>query len=441
MSDLELAFEVLQRKAERYGVLFDYYEGEQPLTYMNSSRMRKIFEGLNRHFAQNWCSVVIDAVRDRINLRAIEVRGAGAAKWQELWEGSQIELESDDVHEAELIAGESFVVCWRNDAGVMESYFNDPRLCHVFYEAEFPRVKRFAAKRWVDDEKRLRMTLYYADRLEYYRSTVKADTVSSAQGLEPFEGGTAVNPFGEVPVFHFRKARRVRSDLTNVLPIQDSVNKLNADMMVAAEFGAFKQRYVISNAEVQGKLRNSPDEIWDLPAGDGVGQQTMAGQFDATPLSNYLDGIDKLVIAISSITRTPKHYFFAVGSNLSGEALIAMESSLNKKAQDRIDRYAPEWRNVALFMLRHAGVEVKAEDVTVRFDKPETIQPFTVAQARQMNVAAGVPLETVLRDEGKNDGYIKRMLKDGEAEKARQADSLGNALVQAERRFNAGGGA
>lgn len=443
MNDLEKAFKALNEKQAPYTKLFNYYEGDQPLTYMNSSRMEKIFAGLDGYFAQNWCAVVIDSVRDRINLRNIEVRGAAAATWKKLWENSQLELESDEVHEAELIAGEAFVICWNNADGEMEAYFNDPRMCEVFYDAEFPRKKTFAAKWFVDDDERLRLTLYYADRLEYYISRGKAKSTTSAKSFDALneEGqeNPVTNPFGEVPVFHFRKSKKIRSDLKNVIPIQNATNKLVADMMVAAEFGAFKQRYVISNGEIQGKLKNSPDEIWDLPAGDGVGQQTQAGQFDATPLSNYLEGIEKQVVAISSITRTPKHYFFQIGSNISGEALIAMESSLNKKAQDRIDRYVPEWRNVAMFMLKHSGQTVKSDDITVRFDRPETIQPFTQAQARQLNTAAGVPLETQLREEGKSEAEIAQVMKDIEKQQKRNADSLAQNLLNAERNFNGGG--
>jgi hypothetical protein len=187
---------------------------------------------------------------------------------------------------------------------------------------------------------------------------------------------------------------------------------------------------------VQGRLKNSPDEIWDLPAGDGIGQQTQAGQFDATPLSNYLEGIEKQVVAVSSITRTPKHYFFQIGSNISGEALIAMESSLNKKAQDRIDRYAPEWVNVALFMLKHSGKEVKRSDVTARFDRPETIQPYTQAQSRQLNFSASVPLKTILREEGKTDEEIKQVMADVDEQKTRDANLAQAYLEKARKNFD-----
>ncbi len=442
IQDLQLAFKTLRAKQEPYNALFNYYDGEQPLVY-TAKRLQEIFKDLDAYFAENWCSVVVDSARDRINLREIQVSTNVDSQWREIWEASEISLESDDVHEATLVAGEGYFIAWKDTDGVMQGYHNDPRLVHLFYEKSEPRKKKFGAKWWVDDGERLSMTLYYADHLEYYRSRNKAKNVQEFTSLEaPGKNPTAENPFGEIPVFHYRMGqRKVKSDLKNVVPIQNGINKLLTDMMVTAEFGAFPQRYVISNAEVNGKLKNSPNEVWDLPAGDGVGQQTMAGQFAASDLDNYLKGIDNMATAISSITRTPKHYFFSVGSNLSGEALIAMEAPLNKKAQDRIDRFVPVWKQVTLFMLRASGVEVKPEDVTPVFDKPETVQPFTQSQTRMTNVNAGMPLITILREEGKSQAFIDQMLKDKEEEDTLKQASFAKSMLEAERRFNAGNGA
>jgi hypothetical protein len=89
-------------------------------------------------------------------------------------------------------------------------------------------------------------------------------------------------------------------------------------------------------------------------------------------------------------------------------------------------------------MLKLAGKPVDAKMIDVRFDKPETIQPRTTAETRQMNVNAGMPLVTVLREEGKDEEFIARMLLDKKAEAARNEETLANSLLNAERKFNAG---
>jgi hypothetical protein len=95
----------------------------------------------------------------------------------------------------------------------------------------------------LDEEAKVRMTLYYPDRVEYYRSNRKNPQQYTA--FEPFSDGEgseiAENPYGEVPVFHFRNTgRQIRSEIKNVIPVQNGINKLLADMLVAAEYGAFR---------------------------------------------------------------------------------------------------------------------------------------------------------------------------------------------------------
>ena len=436
--DLKLAFGQLQAKRSAYGRLFDYYEGEQPLIY-TATRLKEIFQELDAYFAENWCSVVVDSARDRINLRQIQIDDKTAAeKWAVLSEASELLLESDDVHEAAMVAGEGYVICWPNDEDMMEMYVNDPRMCHLVYDSEYPRRKRFGAKQFKAQDGSMRMTLYYPDRLEYYGSEKKFEDVSEITSLKEIEE-PAKNKYEEVPIFHFRCARKIRSDLKNVVPIQNGINKLLTDMMVAAEFAAFPQRYVISQAEINGKLKNSPSQIWDLPAGDGAGQQTQAGQFDAAELGNYLNAIDNLATAISSITRTPKHYFFSVGSNLSGEALVTMESPLNKKARDRIDRFTPTWKQVVLFMLRGSGITLDPSKVTPIFDRPETLQPKTQAETREINKRAGMPLKSILREEGKSEAEIAQVMADLEEEKIRDAELAQAYLREARKKFDGGG--
>ena len=445
MSDLEMAFHELAEKAKNFTQLFNYYDGNQPLTYTNA-RLREVFKDLDAVFIENWCQVVIDSVKDKINLKGVSAP-VGDPGLQliinRLWENSQLALESDEAHEAALVTGEAFVIVWPDEQGVPQAYFNDPRLCHVCYEAENPRKMRFAAKWWCEQDGITRLTLYYADRLEYYQTrepgTATASGTTLATGFVPMDPPSAPNPYGEIPVFHLQLQRRIcKGDLASVVPIQNGINKLLCDMMVAAEFGAFNQRYVISNADVVGKLKNAPNEIWLLPGGDGIGQQTQAGQFSITPLENYLKAIDSLAMGISSITRTPKHYFFAVGSNLSGEALLAMEAGLNKKAGQRIERFSPVWRGVMAFMLRVMGIEVLPETLTPNFERPETLQPRTVAETRNLNVQSGLALATALRYEGRTELEISQALKEKEEEANNQQVGLGQALLRSQRAFDQG---
>lgn len=439
-TDLEKAFTALDAKSIAYKVLWNYYDGDHPLVY-SAERLKELFRNMDARFSENWCAVVVDSVADRLDLKRFLVTGnkEATALLNKEWERTEMSLDSDDAHLDALVTGEAFVISWRDEKGELETYYNDARLCHIQYDPERPRRKLWAAKWWATEDETWRLTLYYPDRLEYYRTTQKG-APSSAKQFQPLEGdaATATNPFNEIPVFHVRLRRRtVQGELTqSVRELQNAVNKLLADMMVAAEFGSFRQRWVISNAEI-GSLKNAPNEIWDLPAGDGVGQDTQVGEFTETRLDNFLGAMDKLAASIGIISRTPKHFFVKLPTHeVSGEALLALEAPLNKKCARYIEHFTPTWRRIAAFMLKVSGIDVDPLAITPLFDRPETVQPRTQAEIRQMNAQAGVPLVTTLRDEGKSEFYIEQMLKDRRQQELAGADLAKAYLEQARRQMD-----
>lgn len=434
-SDLKRACAALAGKRATYTNLWNYYRGEQPVVYTNR-RLEDIFRDVDARFTENWCAVVIDSVRDRLQLTGFSIEDeASQDSLDQMWASLDLSLEAIDTHLGSLVCGEAFLIIWLDDQGLVQCYYNEPRLCHCFYDAENPRQMSFAAKWWDTDDGKRRLTLYYPDRLEYYVSKGKAENVSSASAFIPWEMPTAENPFSRIPVFHFRTDRAPVSEIANVVPLQNGINKLLIDMMVAAEYGAFRQRWVISSSDTLGKLRNAPNEIWDIPAGDGIGQQTQVGEFNATDLGNYLSAINNLAEAIGVITRTPRHYFFSSGGDPSGEALIAMETPLNKKVQRLVERFTPTWQEVAQFLLEiGTRLIVAADDVTPIFARSETVQPFTQAQVRQLEVSAGIPLQTSLRREGWSQSELEQMEKDAAAA-AVSGEQLGDRLLSA---FEAG---
>ena len=435
--DLDRAYKTLAAKLSGYNDLWDYYDGDQPLMY-TASRMKVLFEKLDLStFVENWCAVVIDAANDRINLASVSVKDSTAdVQIKEVWEELELSLEASDIHEAALVIGESFFLAWPPEDGKVDGFYNDPRLVHLFYNPANPREKWYGAKWWVGEDLHIRMTLYYPDTLEYYRSENKKDAVESSKSFVAYNPGkekggeVAENPYGEIPIFHFRTERRkIKGDLVNVIPPQNGINKLVTDMMVAAEYGAFKQRYIIANADTS-KLENAPGMIWEIPAGDGSGQQASAGEFDATDLKNYIQAIDHLAASVAVISRTPKHYIMQEGGGeLSGEALIAMEAPLNKRCEDHIDKFIPIWKEVIQFMLKVLNKDVEKKDILVVFDKPETVQPKTEAEIRTLGKNAGIPLVTLLQDEGKDEAWIEKMQKNKAEEQKANSASLGAALM------------
>jgi len=325
---------------------------------------------------------------------------AATARLNDLWTHTGLTLDDHEAHRAALVTGEAYVMAWTTAEGEVVAYHNDPRLCHLFDAADQPHRPDLGCKWWVGADGRRRLTLYRPDRFRYYVSRGPADAVSSARAFVPADPPEAPNPTGRIPMFRLQRERRaLLGELTNVIPIQDAINKLVHDMMIAAEFGAFRQRWVISNADVR-TLKNAPNEIWSLPAGDGLGQPTQVGEFAGGDLGVYLDAIDRLAATVGILTRTPRHYFRGQSGHPSGEALIAMEAPLCKKVAHYIECFGAVWRQVGAYLLSLAGRPVNPAAIVPLYDAPETVQPRTRAEIRRLNAQAGLPLSTQLRREG-----------------------------------------
>jgi len=438
--DVKTAYDEIMNKRARYNLLWRYYDGAQPLVY-TVEILREVFRQAGVTFNENWCAVVVDSVIERLQLASLSVLNNDPLSnvLTDIMLMAELDLEDDPIHLATLVCGEAFLIAWKSEDEQLEAYYNDPRLCHIEYSNSNPHEKLWAAKLW-QDAKLWYLTLYYPERIEYYETRGKDVTSSKAFQLREGEQKPAENPYGVIPVFHFRRDRRqISSELTNVLPIQDAVNKLVADMMIAAEFGAFMQRWIISNSDTE-MLKSNPGEVWHIPAGDGTGQQAQVGQFGATELKNYIDAIASKVNSISAISRTPHHYFFSGGGTPSGEALIALEAPLNKKALRLAMILGRTWQRVAQFLLLLQGVSVDVQDIQVTFEPVQTVQPRTEAEIREINVRSGIPLETTLRMQGWTEGQIKQMRDDRIREQADMQNSLAKALLAQQRQFDRGEG-
>lgn len=119
-----------------------------------------------------------------------------------------------------------------------------------------------------------------------------------------------------------------RSELATVIPVQDAVNKMITDLLVASEFNSFKMRYLLVDAKSEAfdrliaelKTKTAALQRYLVVAG---GQQV--GAFPETTLEGFVSAITLLTQHVA--TQTPPHYFF-----LRGEFPPASRSSRPRPA-------------------------------------------------------------------------------------------------------------
>lgn len=421
--DLQYAYETLRLKQAHHQRRWTYYKGEAQLKW-STQKLKEVFKDVQQGFRENWCGIAVDTVIDRIQLDRVVVTNEDllSNELSELFEMTGLDMDAEEVHRETLITNESYVIVWKNEeGGEIEAYHNDSRNVHVFYEEDSPRKMRYAAKWWVGVDNLRRMVLYYPDRIVHFVAT-KTNT----EGLLPEfkqelfnldeeqgSGGTVANPYGEIPVFHFRYDMRESTELDNLIPIQDMLNKTISDMMVVSEFGAFPQRWAVTSAEFENeKMPYAPFTATVFPPSGSGEEATSIGQWDAAPLENYLQVVDHFAQTASIIARIPKHYLIGQSGTPSGEALVAMESPLTMKVRRTIQRYRRTWQNLFRFLAKLNGHEIDLTKINPVFSEVRTIQPLTQAQAYDYRTKAGMPLPTQLRNEGWDEEEIEQLLED-----------------------------
>lgn len=439
LKDLARAYWALQSKQAHHRRRWRYYEGKHPLVF-STARLQQVFHLANVQFVENWCKIIVNSAADRLQLLRFTVSGDDedqstrtpsnetapavpdasadpSAKIESLFKRLALGIKSDDVHREADITGEAFLIAWKNGTEPVQVYRQPAAACHMFYKSDMPDEKDFAAK-WFDTANRRFVVLYYEDRIETWRSTVQPSDLRefAARQWVPEKAtedgdGWIPNKSGIVPVFHFRLGGFGESELDDAMPIQDMINKLLSDEMVVAEFMAYPMRWAITDQNLEG-LKAAPHGIWKFTPGDGEGQASATGQYQAADLSNYIQTIDNLAAALATITSTPKHLFFGADGTLSGEALLALEAPLVNKVKRYAERLGVTWTEFAEFVLKLDGIDVEREQLEPVFGPFQTISPITQAAIRQTNVGAGMPLRSVLRLEGMSDAEIAKIDED-----------------------------
>lgn len=422
--------DTLKAKTQRLQTYFDYYDGTAPIPLV-ADRLREVYRDLNLHPSENWSGVVVDTAADRITLEGVTLPDTRSqAAMDDVLQRTEFIITADDATQETLIAGETYFIVWTDEDGEIECYLNDPRMCHVEYDSERPNHKKMAYKWWDADDGYRHIKVYTADTISEYRTEMRLTGVVDQRFelLDEFD-----NPHNIIPVFHLRtNYRRPRSELHRVIPIQDTINILLANMLATSEYAAAPMKYVISNARGFENLKSGPNQVWHIPSSDGIGEGTSVGQFAAADLGNFLTPIEHAINAISGTSRTPHHLFYRAGDFPSGEALKTAERPLVSKCNDYITRFTPVYRRMVQFMLHLKGITT--DDIAVQWAPVETLQPLqaaqeekTIVESKLLKRDAGVSQRQVLRELGYTEEQIDTM----EAEQTMTAEDAGTALLAA----------
>ncbi len=375
---LSSAIDQLRINAGRYAQAERYYAGKHNLAFA-SEKFRSTFGSLFREFAMNLCPAICDALRDRLKISGFSVADDNgrslAAAARQIWHRNRMDLRAGEVHKTAVLCGDAYVVVWPDDSGEVAIYPHKPANVCVFYDEAAPGRVTLAAKCWRQPDGRVRINIFFRDRVERYISLGTSElAVPDVRSFVPTADGIAENPFGVVPVFHFANNGDIGSygisELEPAIPIQDGLNKAVLDMLVAMEFSAYRQRWAVGieyDVDTDGKpmkpFNSGVEHLWitDNP-------NARFGDFAAADLEQFLKVKDGFRMDMASVTGTPLYYLMPQIKGIpSGESLKKAETRFIGKVRDRQASFGQVWADVMSFALKAKGVAADAE-IAVRWE-------------------------------------------------------------------------
>lgn len=398
-----------------------YYEGYHRLAFA-TSKFREAFGNLFSAFADNWCQIVVDASVERLEVQGFRFgkdTGADDEAWR-LWQANQLDADSGVAHEAAVTTGTAYLlVSPTDDPDTPMITVEHPAEMIVATAPGARRERQAALKRWRDEEGFAMATLYLPEGLFKWQSQAKDDEGKTVSWVERDGDATADNPLGVVPVVPLLNRPTMRgegrSDLHSVIPEQDAVNKLVADMLVASEFAAYRQRWA-SGIEVPmdpdtGKpIRKIFDSAMDRLF-TTANEDAKFGSFDASDLKNYVTGIEMMVQHIAAQTRTPPHYLLGhSGAFPSGESLKATETGLVAKVKRKMVNFGEAYEEAMRLAFKLKGDEKRsqAEDAETIWRDPESRTEGELVDALVKMGTLGVPNEALWERWGASPQQIAR---------------------------------
>lgn len=431
-----------------YNIYHEYVSGKQPIRFA-TGRFKDAFGTQFDKFAYNRTDSIVDAIADRLKVIGFDAAGQyqpAADLAQQIWDQNFLDSHEDDIEAECLTSGDAYVVVEQDvqdptKVNIWPQYAQNIR---VRYSTGRPGEIEVAARQWLDgygSDRRIRLNLYYRDRIEKYQSVNKGEGVALASDTRWEPVPTEVSGDRKwpvelkvkdtVPVFHFANNARINgygvSELKAVIPIQDALNKAVMDLLVGMEFSAFRQRVVLNvdlddpKAEERiEQLEVGMNRLISLVSTDPDMQAGIA-EFSATDVRQFVGPIDQFDTMISRVSKIPVHYLQMGSAPESGEARRMAEAPFVAKIERLQSRFGDVISRMMTYAVRLAGqMSVPAGALETRWKSAMPLsdrETLDFALARQ---SLGFPLRSNLREMGRDKDDIEEIMLEVTEENARR---------------------
>ncbi|BCO71433.1 phage portal protein [Mycobacterium intracellulare] len=349
------ALQALDAPQGRYAVLERYAHGEQELAWISPESRQALGNRMSR-LASNIPALQINSIVERLRLTSF----SDSRAW-DLFTSTDLDQLAAQAMADALLYRTGFVLVWSKDGNPVATV-ESPRQCQVLRDpadrSVTVGVKRYRTKT------QTHAYLYLPDRVEHHVANTPGAATAGFDLVETVE-----NPLGVVPLVPIDNEH---SEIRDLLPLCDALNKLLVDMMTASEAAGRPRRW-ISGLELAERPRV---DLAGNPVLDGDGEQivdlvspiddvdtvkvaiaedpeTKFGTWPATDLTGFREGVQVIVSQISAVSSLPAHYLspLTAAQVPSADGLRAAEASLTARAESKQQRFGRAWEMVGRLLI------------------------------------------------------------------------------------------
>ena len=406
-----------------------YYDGHHPLLFA-TPKFREAFGNMFAAFADNWCQVVVDATAERLKVEGFRIGDeleADDDAW-DLWQRSYMDEEAHLLQTEVVKVGRGYLLVGPGEDGP-EITAEHPAYATVAHERGSRRRRAAGLKTWVGDDELRYANVYLPEAVYHFRSTKKARDITTSSAAQSWVALTdaagefrTINPARVVPLIPFYNARPLdpeavcQGEVDRAAPLQDAINKMICDGLVASEFISYPQRWATGlevpvdpttgQATASAQMQAAVSRLWSVPDPD-----VKFGSFPQGDLAPYVKFAEMLVQHLAAQTRTPPHYLLgSSGTFPSGESLKSTETGLVAKVLSRQTAFGESYEEtlrVAYLMGGRADRARIAKTETIWRD-PESRTEGERVDALLKMATLGVPKQELWRRWGASPVEIRR---------------------------------
>lgn len=411
-----------------------YYDGNHVVYLTDRQEAWLKLHGKSVRFTVNHCPVVVDAVVERLKVTGFKHGNAVNDLIWEWWQANRMDAVQTEAHRYAVRDAEAFILTnWDDTLGrpvfTLHPRFTDTDRGGDGYGMwiEYPNNDYLAqpikaCKQWretVDDGHGKRTlsyrTDYYPDRVEKFvfdhgRWDIASDV---APWLDP-QG----QPLG-IPVAHLRNPG-IKSELRDVIPLQDALNKDWLDILGAADATGFRMLAFFGwipttdgqepKADGSNLLQVAPGQMFGTPKAPNEAAVQSIEAASAQPL---LDIEDRIVIRIASVSSTPLSRFISSRQVAAEGTLQQEEGPLLSKVEERQTLFGNAWEDTMKMALKlssmFGGQALPDGEIDTVWAPAAVRNEAAEIQIAEGKKRLGVPTDEILQEIGYTPQQIANM--------------------------------